>query len=178
MIGNLPSLNLVIFWWIFHFHFSPPFDVLEGRLYAQQNSQNGTFERTSRIFLWYCLLLLFYPHWRFLCFQATFPCHRHSTLVSQTRKGLHQLWALPWLLSIALLCQDFPSHFIAGATFLRGYFLPTGAFYLSLLPYFFAHFVTRMRAGTPNPEPSSLSFLTELSLSVSAWSWTTDVWIE
>ena len=24
-------------------------------------------------------------------FQATLPCHRHSTLASQTREGLHQL---------------------------------------------------------------------------------------
>ena len=24
-------------------------------------------------------------------FQATSPCHRHSTLASQTREGLHQL---------------------------------------------------------------------------------------
>ena len=170
--------KLVIFWWIFHFHFSPPFDVLGGRLYAQQKSQDGTFERTSRTFLWCCLLLLFYPHWRFLCFQATFPCHRHTTLVSQTRKCLLQLWALPWLVSIALFCQDFPSHFIASAAFLRGYFLSTGAFYLALLQYFFLHFVTRMRAGAPHLEPSSLSSLKELSRSVSAWSWTTDVWIE
>ena len=34
-------------------------------------------------------------------FQATSPCHRHSTLASQAREGFHQLWALPQLLSIA-----------------------------------------------------------------------------
>ena len=28
-------------------------------------------------------------------------CHRHSTLASQTYEGLHQLWAVPRLLSIA-----------------------------------------------------------------------------
>ena len=104
------------------------------------------------------------------------PTHHFG--FSQTRKCLLQLWALPWLLSIALFCQDFPSHFIASAAFLRGYFLSTGAFYLALLQYFFLHFVTRMRAGTPHLEPSSLSSLKELSRSVSAWSWTTDVWIE
>ena len=39
------------------------------------------------------ILLLFFIH-----FQATSPCHRHSTLASQTGEGLHQLWALPRLL--------------------------------------------------------------------------------
>ena len=34
-------------------------------------------------------------------FQATLPCHRHSTLVSQAHDGLQQLWALPRLLLIA-----------------------------------------------------------------------------
>ena len=50
----------------------------------------------SLLFLRYWLLL-------FLRFQATFPCYPHSALVSQTRAGLHQLWTLSWLLSIALL---------------------------------------------------------------------------
>ena len=35
-------------------------------------------------------------------FQATLPCHRHCTLASQAREGLHQFWALPWLLLIAI----------------------------------------------------------------------------
>ena len=34
-------------------------------------------------------------------FWATYPCHWHSTLASQTCEGLHQLWALPGLLSVA-----------------------------------------------------------------------------
>ena len=42
------------------------------------------------------ILLLFFIH-----SQATLPCHRHSTLASQVCEGLHQLWALPWLLLIA-----------------------------------------------------------------------------
>ena len=37
----------------------------------------------------------------FIHFQATLPCHRHSTLASQAREGLQQLWALPQLLLIA-----------------------------------------------------------------------------
>ena len=48
-----------------------------------------------------------FPHWKFLRFWATFPCHRHSTVASQVREGLHQLWALPWLLSVALLLPGF-----------------------------------------------------------------------
>ena len=62
-------------------------------------------------------------------FQATWPCHRHSTLASQTREGLHQLWALPRLLLIA-----FSFSSTGNATVLSGYFLPTGVFYLTLLP--------------------------------------------
>ena len=52
-------------------------------------------------------------------FQATFPCHRHSTLASQTGEGLHQLWALPRLLLIA-----FSFSSTASATVLSGHFLP------------------------------------------------------
>ena len=78
----------------------------------------------SLLFLW-CWLLLF------LRFRATFPCHRHSTLASRAREGLHQLWALPWLLSIALL---FRHIFTASATVLSEHFLSTGVFYLTLLP--------------------------------------------
>ena len=48
-----------------------------------------------------------FPYWRFLRFRITFPCHRHSILASQVREGLHQLWALPWLLSVALLLPGF-----------------------------------------------------------------------
>ena len=65
-------------------------------------------------------------------FQATLPCHRHSTLASQTREGLHQLWALPRLLLIA-----FSFSSTASATVLSGHFLPTGVFYLTLLPDIF-----------------------------------------
>ena len=61
-------------------------------------------------------------------FQAALLCHRHSALASQTREGLHQLWALPRLLLIA-------SFFLstASATVLSWHFLPIGIFYLTLL---------------------------------------------
>ena len=62
-------------------------------------------------------------------FQATSLCDRHSTLASQTREGLHQLWALPRLLSIVFSFSSTMS-----ATVLTGNFLPTGVFYLTLLP--------------------------------------------
>ena len=59
-------------------------------------------------------------------FQATLPCHQHSTLASQTREGLHQLWALPRLLSIA-----FSFSSTASATVLSGHFFT----YKRFLPY-------------------------------------------
>ena len=39
----------------------------------------------------FVMLIVFYPHWSFLRFRATFPCHWHFTLVSQAREGLYQL---------------------------------------------------------------------------------------
>ena len=48
-----------------------------------------------------------FPYWRFLVFRTTFPCHQHSTPASQAREGLHRLWGLPWLLSVALLLPGF-----------------------------------------------------------------------
>ena len=76
------------------------------------------------------LVVVVLPHWRFLRFRATFPCHRHSTLTSQTREGLHQLWALyPGYFRLLSFCQV-----------LRGCFLPTGGFYLAPLPHILARF--------------------------------------
>ena len=65
-------------------------------------------------------------------FQATLPCHRHYTLASQTRESLHQLWALPRLLSIAFSFSSTTS-----AAILSGDFLSTCVFYLTLLPNIF-----------------------------------------
>ena len=77
------------------------------------------------------LVVIFGLHVSFssFCFQTTLSCHRHSTLVSQARKGLYQLWVLPRLLLIA-----FSFSSTASATVLSGHFLPTGVFYLTLLP--------------------------------------------
>ena len=67
-------------------------------------------------------------------FQATLPCHRHSTLASQTREGLHQLWALPQLLSIA-----FSFLSTASAMVLSGHFYSQAFFTLPSFPTFLAH---------------------------------------
>ena len=56
-------------------------------------------------------------------FQATLPCHRQSSLASQVREGLHQLWALPQLLFIAFSFSSTASTMV-----LNGHFLPTGVF--------------------------------------------------
>ena len=70
-------------------------------------------------------------------FQATLPSHWHSTLASQAREGLHQLWALPWLLLIAFSFSSTASTIV-----LSGHFLPTGFFYFKLLPDIFGTFPT------------------------------------
>ena len=59
-------------------------------------------------------------------FQATLPCHRHSTLASQACEDLHQLWSLPQLLLIA-----FSFSSTASATVLSGHFFTHWRF----LPY-------------------------------------------
>ena len=66
-------------------------------------------------------------------FQATLPCHRHSILASQTLEGLHQLWALPWLLSIA-----FFFHLPRALRFWVGIFSPQVFFTLHSFPTFLA----------------------------------------
>ena len=70
-------------------------------------------------------ILLLYLH---LFSRLPLPCHRHFLLVSQAREGLHQLLALPQLLFSA-----FSFSSTASATVLRGHFLTTGVFYLTLL---------------------------------------------
>ena len=116
-----------------------------------------------------------FPHWRFLCFRATFPCHRHSTPSSQACKGLQWLWALPWLLSIALLLPGFFRHsFTASSTVLSGHFLPTDVFYLTLLYRHFSNSLWESDVGR-NPGSSSVPALTELSLPANTWTWTTHI---
>ena len=68
--------------------------------------------RTSRRVFCCWLLLLFYLAGRVLRFWALFPCYQHST---QAREGIHQLWALSWLLLVALLFPGFSVRFLSRA---------------------------------------------------------------
>ena len=122
------------------------------------------------------LVVVVFPHWRFLHFRATFPCHRHCTLASQNREGLHQLWALPWLLSFALLLPGFfVTVLLRSLRFWVSIFLPAGVFCLTLLPHILARFCDSDAAGTPHPGSSSMLALTELFLPADAWTWTTHI---
>ena len=117
-----------------------------------------------------------FPHWKFLRFWATFPCHRHSTVASQVREGLHQLWALPWLLSVALLLPGFSVTVLPRALrFWVGIFYPQAFCTLCSFTEFLTHFVTQMRAGTPHPGSSSVPALAQLSLPADAWTWATHI---
>ena len=93
----------------------------------------------------------YFPHSRFLSFRATFPCHQHSTLAFQVSEGLHQLWALRWLLSVALILPGFSVTILPRALrFWEGIFLPTGVFYLTLIHRHFWH-VLWLRCGQEHP---------------------------
>ena len=101
------------------------------------------------------VVVVAFPHWRFLRFRATLPCHRHSTLACDDVKASNG-------------SELYPGYsFTASATVLSGDILPKGVFYLTLLDRYFWHvFVTQMHAGTPHPT----STLTELSLPADTWS--------
>ena len=100
-------------------------------LILNKNSQRWhLLGKTSRRFLWcssFCCCSSF-------CFQATLPCHQHSTLASQAHEGLHQLWALPQLLLIA-----FSFSSTASATVLSGYFFTHWRFLLCAPSQHFWH---------------------------------------
>lgn len=57
--------------------------------------------------LWLSAVIVNYLSLSIVFFQGTFPSHRHPTLASQVRDGLHQLWGLLWLLSVAFFYQFF-----------------------------------------------------------------------
>ena len=91
----------------------------------------------------------FLPHW-FLRFQATFPCHRHSTMATF---GCFSITFLPRALR-----------------FWAGIFYPQAFLPCTPSPHCLAHFVTQMRAGIPHSGSSSVPVLTELSFPADAWS--------
>ena len=71
-------------------------------------------------------------------FWATFLCYWHSTLAFHVNEGLHHLWTLPWLLSVAYFCQAFPSLvsliLLRALRFWGGVFYPQELFTLHSFP--------------------------------------------
>ena len=125
------------------------------------------------------VVVVVFPHWRLLLFWATFPCHRHSTLASQAHECLQRLWALPWLLPVALLfARLFPSEFYHECYGFQWTFFTHRRFlaYASSAT-FLEQLLTQMRAGARYPASSSVPALTELSLPAGVWTWTIDVGI-
>ena len=98
-----------------------------------------------------------------------FPCHRHSTPASQTREGLHWLWVLPWLLSVALLLPGFSITVLLRALrFWVGIIYPQTFFTLRSFTDIFGTFCDSDAGRTPNPVSFSVLALTELSLPADA----------
>ena len=115
-------------------------------------------------------------HWRFLRLWATFPCHLHFILAFQAREGLHQLWALPWLLLVAFLLPGFFVTVLPRALrFWAGVFYPQAFCTLHSFPTFWHVFVTQMWAGTSHPGSCSVPALPKLFLPPDARSWTTHI---
>ena len=136
-----------------------------------------SWKNLQEVFLMLVIVVVL-PHWKFLRAQATFLCYQHSTLASQTHEGLHQLWTLPWLLSIALRLPAFSItalpralRFWVGAFYLQSFFT------LHSLPTFCHDFVTQILAGTPHPGSSSdlPSQSWPSRLKTEGWSWTTHI---
>ena len=114
--------------------------------------------RTSRSFLWCWLLLLFYLTGGFYFAGYFFlPPALHPGFSDQT--------------STCFTFAKLFRHILRRAL----WFLPTGNFYLALLPHSLTHFMTQMRAGTPHPGYSSMPAFIELSLMTGAWFWTTHI---
>ena len=147
-------------------------------LETRQNSQRWyLLGRTSRRFLGCWLLLLLFLIGGFSSFTA-FWLHpsffRELSLGFYTHLILSAQLIAQWFAILSFNLSGIFCHSLtASATVLSGRFLPTGVFYLALLPHILARFVTQMRAGTPHPVSSSVSALTKWSLPADAWSWTT-----
>ena len=131
--------------------------------------------RTSRRFLW-CWLLLFFSSLEVFTFLGYF------SLPPALHTDFSGLWRSPLALSSTLatfgcftFARIFRHSFTASATVLSGRFLPTGGFYLALLPHILARFLTQMWARTPHTGSSSVPDLTELSLPTDTWLWTTHI---
>ena len=118
------------------------------------------------------------------CFSSleVFTYLGYFSLPPALHRGFSCPWRPPPALSSTLatfsyftFAKFFRHSFTVSATVLSGYFLPTGVFYLALLPHTLVHFVTQMQAGTLHLGSSSMPALTEFSLLADAWTWTTHV---
>ena len=135
--------------------------------------------RTSRRFLWFWLLLLFYFIGGFSSFIAF---RRHSSFFREPSPGFSTHFILSaqliaeWFAELLFQLSGLFRHSLtASATVLIGRFLPPDSFYFALISHILARFVTQMLAGAPHPGSSSVPALTKLSFPADAWSWTTDV---
>ena len=128
-----------------------------------------SWKNLQEVFLMLFIVVVL-PHWKFLRARATFPCYQHSTLASQAREGLHQLWTLPWLLSIALLLPGFSITALPRALrFWVGAFYLQAFFYLALLTHILSRFCDS-DAGRNTPSRILLwPALTKLSLAAEDW---------
>ena len=118
------------------------------------------------------VVVVVFPQWRFLHFQATFPCHQHSTPASQAHEGLHRLWALPWLLSFALLLPGFSVTVLPRALrFWVGIIYPQTFFTLRSFTDIFGTFCDS-DAGR-NTQSSILLCACPHRVVPSGWRWTT-----
>ena len=127
------------------------------------------------VFLWCCLLLLFYLTGGLSSFIAF---GRHLSFFRELSPGFYAHFILSaqliaeWFAILSFNLSRLLRHSLtASATILSGCFLPTGVFYLALLPNILAHFVTPMRAGTPRPGSSSVPAFTKFSFPADALSW-------
>ena len=141
---------------------SPPYVL---RKLKKTPSDGTLLERTSgRCFLCW-LLLLFYLHWKFLLFWATFPPWLLRPVKVSTSFEIY-----PDYFRLLYFCQIFSSQFYRQRYGFQWAFFIRRRFYFTLLHQHFWHaFVTQMRAGSPYPGSFSVPALTELSLPADAW---------
>ena len=146
-------------------------------MWLNKTSSDGTFlGRTSTRLLWCWLLLLFFSSLKVFTLSGYFsmPPALHPAFSGRWRPPPARSSTLA-IFGCFTFARLFRHSSTANATILSGHFLPTGAFYLVLLPHILTRFVTHMPAGTLHSGSSSVSALTELSLPADPWTWTTHI---
>ena len=120
---------------------------------TQQNSQGWYFawENLQEVFVMLVVVVVVFPHWRFLRFRATFPCHRDSTRLLRLVKvstGSELYPGCFWLLYFL------PGFFVTvlplALRFWVGIFYPQTFFNLTLLHRYFVTFCD-LDADRSNP---------------------------